>query len=98
MLAARIGALLALPAPDDYLLKTKQTSPLKGLSGKHSRRRELENAFAVLDQRFAGMHILLFDDLFRSGETLKAVTVALLFLGNVAKVSVITVTCTRSNR
>ena len=57
-----------------------------------------DGAFAVLDQRFAGMHVLLFDDLFRSGETLKAVTVALLFLGLVANVSVVTATSTRTNR
>lgn len=97
-IAARIGEKLGLPAPDDYLLKAKQTLPLKSMTDKRMRRKELEDAFAVLDQRFADMHVLLFDDLFRSGETLKAVTVALLFLGNADKVSVITATSTRSNR
>jgi competence protein ComFC len=98
VVAARIGALLNLPAPDDYLLKAKQTMPLKGVTDKRLRREELQGAFAVADQRFADKHVLLFDDLYRSGETLKAVTVALLFLGNSAKVSVITATSTRSNR
>jgi len=98
VVAARIGAMLDLPAPDDYLLKAKQTIPLKGVTDKRTRREELEGAFAVADQRFADQHVLLFDDLFRSGETLKAVTVALLFLGNAAKVSVVTATSTRSNR
>jgi competence protein ComFC len=88
-LAARIGAMLNLPAPDDYLLKARVTLPLKSVIGKHSRR---------MEQRFADMHVLLFDDLFRSGETLKAVTAALLFEGNAARVSVITATSTRSNR
>ncbi len=97
-LAARIGTLLGLPAPDDYLLKARQTQPLKGMTDKRLRRGELEGAFAVLDQRFANQHVLLFDDLFRSGETLKAVTVALLFEGNAAMVSVVTATSTRSNR
>jgi predicted amidophosphoribosyltransferase len=97
-LAARIGAMLNLPAPADYLLKAKRTMPMKGVTDKRKRRKELEDAFAVLDQRFVDTHVLLFDDLFRSGETLKAVTVALLFLGNVAKVSVVTATSTRSNR
>jgi competence protein ComFC len=97
-LTARIGALLGLPAPDDFLLKVKKTMPLKTITTKRARRGELEDAFAVLDQRFANMHILLFDDLFRSGETLKAVTVALLFLGNAAKVSVVAATSTRSSR
>ena len=98
VVVALIGEMLHLPAPDDYLLKAKQTIPLKGLTDKRLRRDELAGAFAVADQRFANMHILLFDDLFRSGETLKAVTVAVLFLGNAAKVSVVTVTSTRSNR
>lgn len=93
-----IGALLSLPAPDDYLLKAKQTMPLKSITDKRTRRKELEDAFTVLDLRFANRHVLLFDDLFRSGETLKAVTAALLFLGNAAMVSVITATITRSNR
>ena len=68
------------------------------MTGKRLRRQELEGAFAVVDQRFADMHVLLFDDLFRSGETMKAVTVALLFLGKVGGVSVVTATSTRSNR
>jgi predicted amidophosphoribosyltransferase len=97
-LASRIGEMLDLPAPDDFLLKTKRTPPLKSVSDKRTRREELAGAFAVADQRFADQYVLLFDDLFRSGETLKAVTVALLFLGNAAKVSVVTATSTRSNR
>lgn len=97
-LAARIGEMLNLPSPDDYLLKVKRTAPLKNLTDKRLRRQELNDAFAVSDQRFADMHVLLFDDLYRSGETLKAVTVALLFQGKVARVSVVTATSTRSNR
>ncbi len=97
-LADRIGSLLGLPAPDDFLFKARATVPLKSIAGKRSRRLELEGVFDVIDQRFESMHILLFDDLFRSGETLKAATAALLFQGNAAKVSVVTMTSTRSNR
>jgi len=97
-LAERIGFLLGLPAPDDFLFKARATLPLKSLAGKHSRRMELDGVFDVLDQRFAGLHLFLFDDLFRSGETLKAVTAALLFQANAAKVSVVAATSTRSNR
>jgi competence protein ComFC len=97
-LTAMIGAMLNLPVPDDYLRKSKQTMPLKSITDKRTRRGELEGAFTAADQRFAGKHILLFDDLFRSGETLKAVTGTLLFEGNAAKVSVVTATSTRSNR
>ncbi|HSQ36068.1 MAG TPA: ComF family protein [Candidatus Binatia bacterium] len=93
-----IGSRLSLPSPDDFLFKARTTLPLKSMSGKRSRRLELEGVFDVADQRFADAHVLLFDDLFRSGETLKAVTVALLFSGHIAKVSVVTATSTRSNR
>jgi competence protein ComFC len=97
-LAARIGAELGLPAPDDYLLKNRPTRPLKSVAGKRRRREELTGAFAVADQRFAGTHVLLFDDLFRSGETLKTVTAVLLFQGHAAMVSVLAATSTRTNR
>lgn len=97
-LAERIGERLALPAPDDYLQKTRPTPALKNVVGKRSRRSELADAFSVTDQRFAGLHVLLFDDLFRSGETLKAVTAALLFQGQVGQVSVLTATSSRAQR
>jgi competence protein ComFC len=97
-LTAAIGARLGLPAPDGYLLKTKRTAPLKDLESKRLRREELEGAFSVIDQRFAGMHILLFDDLYRSGETLKAVTAVLLFEGKAGNVSVVALTATRTKK
>ena len=97
-ITARLGELLALPAPDDYLFKSRETQALKGIADKRRRRQELDDAFAVRDKRFAGQHVVLFDDLFRSGETLKAATAALLFLGNSSMVSVVAATSTRSNR
>lgn len=97
-LAAAIAAELNLPAPDDYLLKTRSTAPLKNLEDKRGRRLELEGAFAVADGRFSGQHLLLFDDLYRSGETLKAVTAVLLFAGQAAAVSVLALTATRTKR
>lgn len=95
-MAAALGAELGLPAPDDYLLKVKDTPALKNLEDTRERRGELEGAFAVVDRRFAGAHLLLLDDLFRSGETLKAATAALLFSGGAGAVSVITATYTRT--
>jgi len=97
-LAARIGALLGLPAPGDYLLKTRPTPPLKTLDDKRTRRLELEGAFGVADRRFAALHILLFDDLYRSGETLKAVAAALLFAGGAGDVSVVALTAARRKK
>ncbi len=98
VIAARVGELLGLPAPDDYLFKSRETQALKGIADKRRRRQELDDAFAVSDKRFAGQHVLLFDDLYRSGETLKAVTGALLFQASAAMVSVVAATSTRANR
>lgn len=92
VIATRLGELLQLSAPNDYLLKTKPTQPLKGITDKRQRPNELNDAFSVPDTRFANQHVLLFDDIYRFGQTLKAATVALLFQGNVAMVSVVTAT------
>ncbi|NJL53901.1 ComF family protein [bacterium] len=97
-IAAAVGNALNLPVPTDYLLKTKQTTPLKGMNDKQKRREELEGAFRVADERFAGKHVVLVDDLFRSGETLNAVSAVLISGGKVGKVSVVTATITRSRR
>ena len=97
-IVAAAAAELGLPAPDDYLLKVKHTAPLKNMDDKRERREELEGAFAVADQRFAGMHLLLVDDLYRSGETLKAVTATLLFDGKAGNVSVVALTWTRTKK
>lgn len=98
VIAADVAAELGLPAVDDYLLKTRRTLPLKNIDDKRERRQELEGAFGVVDQRYAGQHLLLFDDLYRSGETLKAVTAALLFEGKAGAVSVIALTATRTKK
>ncbi len=92
LVAARIGELLSLPAPGEYLQKTKPTQPLKGIADNRSRPEELNDAFSLPDRRFANGHVLLFDDIYRFGQTLKAATVSLLFQGNVAMVSVVTAT------
>lgn len=92
VVAARVGELLRLPAPNDYLLKTKPTKPLHRISDRRPRPDELNDAFAIMDKCFANRHVLLFDDIYRFGQTLMAATVTLLFQGNVAKVSVLTAT------
>jgi competence protein ComFC len=96
--AAEIGQILGLPAPADYLFKTRDTTPLKGLEGPKSRRKELEGAFDVIDQRFKDRHILLFDDLYRSGETLNAATLTLYSKGKADRVLVLALTKTRTKR
>lgn len=62
------------------------------------RQAQLASAFRVVDDRFAGRRVLLFDDLYRSGETLREITRTLVSEGNIDRVYVLTLTRTRSLR
>jgi predicted amidophosphoribosyltransferase len=93
-----IGHKMGIPVPHDYLLKIKRTTALKGMNDLAQRHAELDGAFSVADQRFEGMKVLLFDDLFRSGETMGAITQVLKNDGKVGKVYVLALTVTRSRR
>ena len=95
-LAAEIGRILNLPAPSDYLVKVKPTVPLKSLEGYESRQEQLKNAFTVQDNRFYRKYVLLFDDIYRSGETLKAATDVLIKNGEVSRVYVLALTRTKT--
>jgi predicted amidophosphoribosyltransferase len=87
-IATEVGKILNIPVPLDYLTKIKHTPPLKDIEGLESRKKQLEGAFTIRDDRFAGKHILLFDDLYRSGETLTAATKVLKNEGKISKVFV----------
>ncbi len=97
-LAKAIGEKTGLSVPDDYLIKVRQTQALKDIEDAEIRQQQMQGAFQVADQRYAQQSLLVFDDLFRSGETLNAVCNALTFQGGVARVYVLTITMTRTKR
>jgi len=97
-LALRIGEQMQLPVALDYLTKVRRTHPLKDLEDAETRRDQLTGAFTVADHRFVGKRVLLFDDLFRSGETLQEITDLLVKEGRVSTVYVLTITKTRTKR
>jgi competence protein ComFC len=97
-LARAISEKTGLPIPDDYLIKVKQTQALKNIEDAELRRQQMQGAFQVADQRYAKQYVLVFDDLFRSGETLNAVSNALTTQGGVERVFVLTVTMTRTKQ
>ncbi len=97
-LAIRIGQKINLPILLDYLVKVKPTKALKSIEDSVSRKRQLQGAFKVADLSLAGKYVLVFDDLFRSGETLRAITEVLYTQGKVARVYVLTITRTRTRR
>jgi len=76
----------------------RPTTQLKSINDPEERRKALDGLYAVDVSKMAGKKILLFDDLFRSGATMNAITDVLLQQGGVAAVSALTITCTRSNR
>lgn len=96
--ARAIGARTGLTVADEYLLKVKQTPSLKDIDDVAARHEQLAGAFRVADERYAGRSILLFDDLFRSGETLAEVCRTLAREGRVERIYVLTLTRTRSRR
>ncbi|MGB7060696.1 MAG: hypothetical protein WBD58_23545 [Geitlerinemataceae cyanobacterium] len=97
-LARAIGEKTGLSVPDDYLMKVRQTQALKDIEDSEIRQQQMQGAFQVADQRYAQQSLLVFDDLFRSGETLNAVCNALTTQGGVGRVYVLTITITRTRR
>ncbi len=97
-LALAIAKKLDLAVPFGYLIKVKKTKALKDEKDRRSRKEELAGAFRVKDRRFARKWVLLFDDLFRSGQTLNEIAFVLLTQGKVSGVFVLTVTKTRTKR
>lgn len=94
--ALRIGHWTNVPCRRDYLVKAKVTAPLKNIDDPSLRRGQLAGAFAVSDTMYAGKSVLVFDDIYRSGETLNSVAETLKTHGKVANVYVLTLTKTRS--
>jgi predicted amidophosphoribosyltransferase len=97
-IAIEAGKLTGKNVDTNYINKLKSTSELKSITNPDERAKVLENAFGVIDNRYEGKNVLLFDDLYRSGTTLKEITDVLYKYGKVKNVYIITMTKTRVNR
>ena len=97
-IAKTIGANCNLPIDFNILKKLKPTSQLKEIEDPALRKQVLEGAFSIEPGCLKGKNILLFDDLYRSGETLNAVCTILASVGQAACIYVLTITKTRSKR
>lgn len=80
----------------DCVVKLKQAPELKNIYELNKRMEILKDAYHVVKQQVEGRNILLFDDLYRSGATLNAITQALKNEGKADKVYALTLTKTRS--
>jgi len=78
--------------------KTRATTQLKNVTDPEERKRLLEGLYDVEAGKTEGKNVLLFDDLYRSGDTMNAVSELLLTKGKAAAVYALTITKTRSNQ
>lgn len=97
VLAEGIGAALGIPVLS-CITTTRPTTQLKNVTDPEERRKQVEGLYHVDPTRTRGRSILLFDDLFRSGTTMNAITDQLLGPGQAAVVRALTITKTRSNQ
>jgi competence protein ComFC len=97
VLARGIGAAVGLPVVE-CIATTRATAQLKGVTDPDERAKMVDGLYAVDPAHTANKRILLFDDLFRSGTTMNAITDVLLKQGNAKSVCALTITKTRRNR
>lgn len=82
----------------DCVVKIKKTPELKDIYEFSKRIEILKDAYAIAKREVEGRNILLFDDLYRSGATLNAITQALKNKGKAKEVYALTLTMTRRRR
>ncbi|HUZ68033.1 MAG TPA: ComF family protein, partial [Beijerinckiaceae bacterium] len=97
VLANGIGAAVGLPVAS-CIVTTRATTQLKSVTDSEQRRQLLEGLYTIDAVHTTGKRVLVFDDLFRSGATMNAITDVLLQQGKAASVDAFTITRTRSNQ
>ena len=97
VLAEELSRRLALPLLA-CVKKLRETPQLKNVSDFDERFRLLKGLHKVDRSATHGKKILLFDDLYRSGATMNAITDALYDQGDATDVFALTITRTRSHR
>jgi predicted amidophosphoribosyltransferase len=89
--AEALAALLSVPLCAG-LKKVKKTPQLKDLSDYHERMEALQDAFEVDVSQTKGKRLLLFDDLYGSGATVRTITAGLFEKGGAKSVYLLTLT------
>lgn len=97
-LAKAIGYKSGISVNIDILKKVKSTSELKDIKDPDIRREILKDAFNMEVNSLLDKEILIFDDLYRSGETLNTVCSVIMNVGKAKCVYVLTITKTRTKR
>lgn len=97
-MAKSIGQITNLPVDFTTLKKVKSTSQLKEIDDSNMRREILKDAFSMDAGALNDKNILIFDDLYRSGDTLNAVYNVIMDKGKAKSVYILTITKTRSKK
>jgi predicted amidophosphoribosyltransferase len=87
---------MGIPVERNGVTRVKETPELKNVYAYDERLRLLDGAHRVEASVVKGQKILLFDDLYRSGATINAITAALYDEGAVVDVYALVLTRTRS--
>jgi len=75
-LCAELGKLLGIPAPTDFLTRTRETDVQKAMTAAVQKRRNVAGSL-VASAEARNLNVLLVDDFYDSGETLREATRAL---------------------
>ena len=94
-IAVKMGEIMDLPVPINYLTKVKETAQQKNRESERGGKERLQGAFNV-SQHGKYNCVLLFDDIYQSGKTLTEVTDVLQKQGGISRVLVLTLTQTRT--
>lgn len=98
-IATEFGKRFGINVYLDTLKKSKGSKELKSITDTDERQKALKETMHIAKPYdFSGKNILLMDDLYRSGSTLKVATEFLYNTTNAKCVYVLTMTKTRSNR
>ncbi len=98
ILAETLSKTLNIPYTNTAVTRVKDIPELKDIYNYDERLQLLEGAHAIQNSITKGKRILLFDDLFRSGATMNAITANLYDFGMAVEVFALSITRTRSNK
>jgi len=96
VLATALSERLAIPVNSECVVRIKDLPELKNVYDYDARIKLLQGAHRVEQNLVEAKKVLLFDDLFRSGATMNAITNDLYETGKAAEVFALTITRTRS--
>ena len=98
-IATEFGKRFGIAVYLDVLEKSKGSKELKVISNPNERQEALKDSMKIANKYdLSGKSVLLIDDLYRSGSTLKVATELLYSQADAKNVYVLTMTKTRSNR